>query len=127
LWIYRKEIARHAPQPNFELDEGLPALNRWQTGKGLIFTCVLIALFFSPLLRESSAVGVADALLCSRKLKTREILGLVDWHLIMLFCALFVVIQGIAQNHYPNRVLDRLNAMGSIFTTFLCCPGYQPF
>jgi Na+/H+ antiporter NhaD/arsenite permease-like protein len=112
LWIYRKEIARRAPLPNFELDGGLPALNRWQTGKGLIFICVLIALFFTPLPRELSAVGVAGALLCSRKLKTREILGLVDWHLIMLFCALFVVIQGIAQNHYPNMVLDRLNAMG---------------
>jgi Na+/H+ antiporter NhaD/arsenite permease-like protein len=112
LWIYRKEIARHAPLPNFEFNEGLPVFNRWQTGKGLILTCVLIALFFSPLPRELSAVGVAGALLCSRKLKTREILGLVDWHLIMLFCALFVVVQGIAQNHYPNMVLDRLNTMG---------------
>ncbi len=113
LWIYRKEIGRHGSLPVFEANDPLPAFNRWQTGKGLILTCVLVALFFTPISRELSAVGVAGALLCSRKLKTREILGLVDWHLIMLFCALFVVIQGISQNHYPNMIVNQLHAMGA--------------
>jgi len=113
LWIYRKEIARQVAVPDFEINEPLPAFNRWQTGKGLIFTCILIGLFFTPIPRELSAVGIAGALLCSRKLKTREILGLVDWHLIMLFCALFVVIQGISQNHYPDILVNRLNALGA--------------
>jgi Na+/H+ antiporter NhaD/arsenite permease-like protein len=123
LWIYRKEIARHVSLPVFGVQERLPAFNRWQTGKGLIFTCVLIALFFSPLPRELAAVGVAGALLCSRRLKTREILGLVDWHLIMLFCALFVVIQGISQNHYPGMLVNQLHTMGADLHDLLTLTG----
>ena len=34
---------------------------------------------------------VAGALLISRRLSTRRILGLVDWHLLVLFGGLFVV------------------------------------
>lgn len=44
--------------------------------------------------REISAIAIAGVLLCSREMKTRDILGQVDWHLVTLFCALFVVIRG---------------------------------
>ena len=90
----------------------MAVFDRWQTGKGLVFTGILVALFFAPIPRELSALGIAGALLCSRKMKTREILGLVDWHLLMLFCALFVVIEGITQNHYPSLMVNQLSAMG---------------
>jgi len=123
LSIYRKEIARHRELQAAEVNEHLPAFNRWQTGKGLVFTCVLIALFFTSLPREFSAIGVAGVLLCSRRLKTREILGLVDWHLIMLFCALFVVIQGVSQNHYPDMVVNQLQASGVNLHNLLTLAG----
>jgi len=123
LWIYRKEIARHRDLQAVEVNEHLPAFNRWQTDKGLVFTCVLIALFFTSIPREFSAIGVAGLLLCSRRLKTREILGLVDWHLIMLFCALFVVIQGVSQNHYPDMVVNQLQALGANLHNLLTLAG----
>jgi Na+/H+ antiporter NhaD/arsenite permease-like protein len=51
-------------------------------------------------------------LLCSRKMKTRDILGLVDWHLITLFCALFIVIHGLSQAYDLNRAVDQLTGWG---------------
>ena len=45
-------------------------------------------------------------------MRTRDILGLVDWHLITLFCALFVIIHGISQGDYLNFVMERLTGRG---------------
>jgi len=45
-------------------------------------------------------------------MKTRDIIGLVDWHLITLFCALFVIIHGISQGDYLNLVMNRLADAG---------------
>ena len=45
-------------------------------------------------------------------MKTRDIIELVDWHLITLFCALFVIIHGVSQGNYLNIVMNRLSDMG---------------
>jgi Na+/H+ antiporter NhaD/arsenite permease-like protein len=45
-------------------------------------------------------------------MKTRDIMGLVDWHLITLFCALFVIIHGMADSGYLEWVMARLSDMG---------------
>lgn len=39
-------------------------------------------------------------------------MGLVDWHLITLFCALFVIIHGVSQSDYLDIVMNRLSNMG---------------
>ena len=39
-------------------------------------------------------------------------MGLVDWHLITLFCALFVIIHGVSQTDYPNIIVNRLFSLG---------------
>ena len=83
-----------------------PVFNRQQTAKGLVAITVLIGLFFTPVPREVSAIGLAGLLLCSRSNDTRRILGLVDWHLITLFCALFIVVHGISQGDLPTRLLE---------------------
>lgn len=89
-----------------------PAFNRWQSGKGIAAVAGLVILFFTPLPREVSAIAIAGVLLCSRRMKTRDILGLVDWHLITLFCALFIVIHGLTQAYDLNRVMDHLTRWG---------------
>jgi Na+/H+ antiporter NhaD/arsenite permease-like protein len=89
-----------------------PAFNKWQTAKGITAVTILIGLFFTPIPREISAICIAGALLCSRKMKTRDILGLIDWHLLTLFCALFIIIHGISQGNYLNIVMVRLGEMG---------------
>ncbi len=67
-------------------------LNRWQTGKGLVVLgLLLLGFLFAPIPREVLALAAAAVLLTSRRMASRDILGTVDWHLLVLFVGLFVV------------------------------------
>jgi len=111
--IYRKRFSRNAiGHTSPAVERNWPAYNGWQSGKGLIATAILMILFFTPVPRELSAIAVAGILLCSRKMKSRHIMELVDWHLISLFCALFVVIQGITIPAVPAQVMEMLSRHG---------------
>jgi Na+/H+ antiporter NhaD/arsenite permease-like protein len=112
LWIYRQRIYDQSARTRLEQSPAKPSFNKWQTSKGIFAVLLLIALFFSSIPREISAIGIAGVILCSRKMKTRDIIGLVDWHLITLFCCLFVIIHGISQGDYLNMVINRLGNMG---------------
>ena len=111
-WFYRRGFARHLPLPSYERDPRWPHLNRWQSIKGLAAAIILVALFFTAVPREFSAIAIAGILLCSRHMKSRQMLELIDWHLITLFCALFVVIQGLAAANVPALIVGSLNAKG---------------
>ena len=89
-----------------------PPYDRRQTGKGLLVTAALIAMFFTPVPRELSAIIAAGVLLASRKINTRSILGLVDWHLITLFCSLFIVVGGIARYGLPGHAVAWFEGRG---------------
>jgi Na+/H+ antiporter NhaD/arsenite permease-like protein len=92
--------------------EPWPAFDSRQSAKGVFAAALLIALFFTGIPREISAITIAGLLLCSRRMRTRSILGLVDWHLITLFCALFIVIKGVENARLPEMVLGFMGAMG---------------
>jgi len=113
LWIYKSKFLKEIPSSRNEIKQQWPPFDVWQTSKGLILIGVLIGLFFTQVPREVSAVGVAGVLLCSRRLRTRDILGLVDWHLITLFCALFIVIQGVSQGSLLKALVSGLGETGS--------------
>jgi Na+/H+ antiporter NhaD/arsenite permease-like protein len=89
-----------------------PEYDRAQSRKGLIVTALLVAAFFTHVPRELSALVAAGVLLCSRKLATRSLMGLVDWHLITLFIALFVVVRGIENAGYPAWIVDATRRQG---------------
>jgi Na+/H+ antiporter NhaD/arsenite permease-like protein len=75
-----------------ELHVASPPFNRWQTTKGLMVTAAIMLLFLaSSWPREIIALGAAGVLLCSRRMHSRGMLGLVDWQLLVLFFGLFVV------------------------------------
>jgi Na+/H+ antiporter NhaD/arsenite permease-like protein len=112
LWIYRQKFYDKDKKISIEGKPPRQTFDKWQTSKGIFLILVLISLFFSSIPRELSAIGIAGLLLCSRKMKTRDIIGLVDWHLITLFCALFVIIHGVSQGDYLNSVMNRLSNMG---------------
>ena len=112
LWIYRKKIKAQKKKIYIEREQPRQPFDKWQTSKGIFAIFILIPLFFSSIPREFSAIGIAGVLLCSRKMKTRDIMGLVDWHLITLFCALFVIIHGVSQGNYLEMVMNRLSNMG---------------
>lgn len=89
-----------------------PALDAHQSRKGGFYLALLILLFFTHIPREMTALALAGVLLCSRRMHTRSLLGLVDWHLITLFCGLFIVIRGFYDTGLPALVMGRLAAAG---------------
>lgn len=111
VFQYRRKMRLTSPRA-IPLREEWPHLNVQQTTKGLIAVSVMIALFFTHVPRELTALGVAGVLLCSRKLKSTKVLGLVDWNLITLFVGLFVIMRGFEVTGWPERWVARMNAWG---------------
>ena len=100
---------RAIPVPAIEA----PPFDRWQSTKGLLLLAGLVAAFLAaPWPREVVALAAAGVLLCSRRMASREILGLVDWHLLVLFIGLFVVNRALADSGAPARALAGLTAAG---------------
>jgi Na+/H+ antiporter NhaD/arsenite permease-like protein len=114
----------HAPDP-LPIVHTLTRFDSWQSGKGLAAVGLLLALFLTPIPRELSAIAVAGVLLCSRRMKSREILHMVDWHLITLFCALFVIIRGIETTGLPAHAVALLKAGGIDLQDPLTLAGFS--
>jgi len=112
LVIYNRKLVGERNRPTMDCALAWPSFDPWQTTKGILAVAALILLFFTSAPREISALTIAGILLCSRKLKTREILGLVDWHLITQFCALFIVIEGVIQSGHLVMVMAWLSDWG---------------
>ena len=90
-----------------------PPLDRWQTTKGLAVLGLLVAGFlFAPVPREVLALGGAALLLTSRRMASRDLIGLVDWHLLVLFIGLFVVNHAVAEAGLADQANAALRGMG---------------
>ncbi len=109
-WLYRDRFHLAAAAPGVAVEE--PPYDAHQSRKGLVAVALLMALFFTQLPRELVAITIAGWLLCSRKMTTSSLLGLVDWHLLTLFCGLFVVIRGLELTHLPEQLPGWLLAHG---------------
>jgi len=89
--------------------EEIPSWNPWQSAKALFITGVLFVAFLAtPLPRDIMALGAAGILLMSRKMHSRNMLGLVDWQLLVLFCGLFIINHALAQTGVPDDVVAGL-------------------
>ncbi len=90
-----------------------PELDRWQSTKGLLLLALLVAGFlFAPAPREVLALSAAAVLLTSRRTASRDVLGLVDWHLLVLFVGLFVVNAAFARAGLASQAAEGLRAAG---------------
>jgi Na+/H+ antiporter NhaD/arsenite permease-like protein len=88
-------------------------LDRWQTIKGLVVIAGVVGAFlFTSWPRETVALCAAGVLMLSRRLHTREMLGLVDWQLLVLFGGLFVVNDAIASTSLMRTTLGGLAGGG---------------
>jgi Na+/H+ antiporter NhaD/arsenite permease-like protein len=107
VWIvivaaYRKRWFEATPM----IDAVVPPFDRWQTMKGAAVTVLVVAAFlFTSWPREMVALAGAGVLLLSRRMYSREMLGLVDWHLLVLFIGLFVVNRALAQSGLVSGLL----------------------
>lgn len=107
LLLYRGRLTACAPHPPPAEPHTSTALrSNWQMRKGLGIALLVIALFFTRIPRELSALVAGGLLLCSRHMDARKLLGMIDWSLIMLFCGLFIVIGGIESTGITEQLLD---------------------
>ncbi len=106
---FRGRWAAATPVPALET----PAFDLWQSAKGGVVLLALVGAFlFSPWPREAAALAGAGLLLCSRRMNTSRILGLVDWPLLVLFTGLFVVNYCLAQAGLLTRLSGGLAGLG---------------
>ncbi len=97
------------PAPTFEPKP----FDRLQTMKGIVLLVVVIAAFlFTPLPRDIVALTAAGVLLLSRRMASREMVGLVDWHLLVLFGGLFVVNEAVERAGLLNLIYEELSIVG---------------
>jgi Na+/H+ antiporter NhaD/arsenite permease-like protein len=99
-------------EPNVELTP----LDRWQTAKGFLVIGALLILFLATSFpRDVVALAAAGILLSSRRMASRELLGLVDWHLLVLFLGLFVVNGTLESSGTLAFAMRELSSMGIHF------------
>jgi Na+/H+ antiporter NhaD/arsenite permease-like protein len=108
-WRWRR---RFEAGPNPVEAVSSPALDRLGLVKALFATLLLLVLFATPLPHVEGVLLVAGYLLISRRLATRTMLGLVDWHLLVLFGGLFVVTDALSSTGLPDRAMAWLVASG---------------
>lgn len=87
-------------------------LQRPEAVKGILLTVAAIALFLSPVPAPLTALGIAGVVLTSRRMHTRDMLALVDWHLLALFVSLFIVGRGFEVSGWTQAARDGLAAAG---------------
>ena len=103
-WQWRAQLA-HAAVP---YHGAVPEPERWQTGKGVLAALVLVALFTTNVPRDLAALVVAAALLVSRRVASRDMIGRVDWGLLLLFACLFLVTGAFASLGLAGQGMDWL-------------------
>jgi Na+/H+ antiporter NhaD/arsenite permease-like protein len=85
----------------------------WQTTKGLLIAgALLVAFLVAPWPREHMALIGAGILLMSRQLRSRNMLGLVDWELLVLFMSLFVVNAAFQRTGLTEHAIGWLASLG---------------
>jgi len=90
-----------------------PPFDRWQTVKGLAVLAVLVAVFvLTGVPREAAALAAAGLLLLSRRTASRDILGQVDWTLLVLFVGLFVVNRALLESGATAAAARALHGAG---------------
>lgn len=95
--------------------EGLPSppFDRWHSAKGLAVLGLIVAAFLlTQWPRAVVALGGAGILLLSTRMASREMVGLVDWHLLVLLMALFVINDAMAREGLLAEIYSRLSGAG---------------
>lgn len=110
VWVaYRKRWAREMPVPAVQA----PPFDRWQSVKGVVVVVFVVAAFlWTTWPREVVALGAAGVIMVSRRMASHEMLGLVDWHLLVLFAGLFCVNAAVEQSGMLAALFDAIRGAG---------------
>ena len=90
-----------------------PAFDAFQTAKGLLVAGALLLIFlFTDWPRDVAALVGAAVLLLSRRLHSSDVMGFVDWQLLLLFMGLFVVNHALQATGLAAQAVVWLGAQG---------------
>jgi len=105
--------ARHPVAEAPSDPEDLPALDRWQTAKGLGVALALLGVFlFTDWPRDVAALTGAGVLLLSQRFHSSRVMSLVDWELLVLFLGLFVVNAALEHTGLARQAVQELSSQG---------------
>src|SRR5216117_1575937 len=76
----------------------------------VVFVSIFVCFFAGLNLAWTALAGAALVMVVARR-DTHEVLKLVDWHLLVFFAALFVVVDGVNGTGLPDQVHARLRGM----------------
>ncbi len=124
IWLMsRKNLLAPLSHPN-ELAQPAYPFNWPHTLKGIIILVLVIGLFFTSLPKEVIVLAAAGIHLASTKFRTDDLLGLVDWPILVLFMGLFVVAGAFQSTGYGEEAIHwlaqggfDLNAPGNLTWT----------
>ena len=107
LWLaYRRQLPSELPSVN--LAANFPVHAALMT-KTIVAVCVMLVAFFAGVPIALVAVGGAAVCLLTRRVKPEKVYREIDWHLLVLFTGLFVVIGGVEE----ARLTDYLFGLAS--------------
>jgi Na+/H+ antiporter NhaD/arsenite permease-like protein len=88
------------------------AFNKYHSAKGLVILAGVIVFFFTPVPREITVLVAASIHFLSSKFQTRQLLNLVDWPVLLIFMALFVVSGTFQETGYAARLVGWMEGIG---------------
>ncbi len=108
IWrLSRKNLQAPASLQNELTPQPYP-FNRPHTIKGIIILILVIGLFFTSIPKEVIALAAAGIHLASTKFRTEDLLGLVEWPILVLFIGLFVVAGAFQSTGYGDQAIHWL-------------------
>jgi len=102
--VLRAAVISHEPHAVPKLDRTLFAI------VCVVFVSILACFFAGLNLAWTALAGSALVMVLARR-DTHEVLKLVDWHLLVFFAALFVVVEGLSDTGLPDAIYRHLQPM----------------
>jgi Na+/H+ antiporter NhaD/arsenite permease-like protein len=112
IWILSRKSLTYDGSATVKDQAAAQSYNRSHTIKGLIILGLVIAFFFTNVPKEVIALTAAGIHLASPLFGTEDLLGLVDWSILVLFMALFVVTGAFQTTGYGVQAVQWLGNAG---------------
>src|SRR5437764_1691176 len=102
--VLRAAVIIRKPDVVLKLDRGLFVL------VCIVFVSIFVCFFAGLNLAWTALAGAALVMVLGRR-DTHEVLKLVDWHLLVFFAGLFVVVEGLSDTGLPDAIYRHLQPM----------------
>ena len=99
--VLRTAAISRESHPSPKLDRGLFVI------VCIVFVSIFVCFFAGLTLAWTALAGAALVMVLARR-DTHEVLKLVDWHLLVFFAALFVVVEGLSDTGLPDAIYRHL-------------------